>query len=90
MNVHCEWRLFFMAKSPTKGPNTTLAIAAIVFIMLGLGWTLYTANPGGMLRSKTSDEVKEEKEAKAMAEYKAKEDEMQRKKEAARANFKPK
>lgn len=63
-----------MAKAgQEKAPNTTLAIVAIVLIALGLGWTLYQANPGGMLRAKTEDEIKEEKEAIKEEEHKKRE-----------------
>ena len=63
-----------MAKAgQEKGPNTTLAIVAIVLLVGGLGWTIYQANPGGMLRAKTDHEIKEEKEEKKEAELKKKE-----------------
>lgn len=68
-----------MAKAGTQGPNTKLAMAAIALILLGIGWGIYTANPGGLVRAKTKEEVMAEKEAKKEEEIKAREE--QRKKQ---------
>jgi len=63
-----------MAKAGTQGPNTKLAMVAIVLILVGIGWGIYTANPGGMIRAKTKEEVVAEKEAKKEEERKKREE----------------
>lgn len=63
-----------MAKAGTQGPNTKMAMAAIALILLGIGWGIYTANPGGMIRAKTKEEIVAEKEAKKEEERKAREE----------------
>jgi len=63
-----------MAKAGPSGPNTKLAMAAIVLILVGVGWGIYTANPGGMLRAKTKEEIMHEKEEKKEADMKAREE----------------
>jgi len=64
-----------MAKAGPAGPNTKMAMGAIVLILVGMGWSLYTANPGGMLRAKTKEEIVREKEEKKEAEMKARDEE---------------
>lgn len=63
-----------MAKAGTSGPNTKLAMAAIVLILIGVGWGIYTANPGSMIRAKTKEEILHEKEEKKEAEAKARDE----------------
>ena len=60
-----------MAKAGPSGPNTKLAMAAIVLILIGVGWGIYTANPGNMIRAKTKEELTQEKDEKKEADRKA-------------------
>jgi uncharacterized protein HemX len=51
------------AADGTKKSDNKLLVIGGVMIALGLAWGAYEFNPGGMLREKTKDEKKADKDA---------------------------
>ena len=56
-----------------KKPNSMMPVIAAALIVLAVGWTLYEANPGRMIRQETKEEKTnretEEKEAANRARH---------------------